>query len=74
MSVNGRIDFGRISLHDIASEASRWGLEFDRALTIAHELASEASAALSDVVTDHLTDDTLSARIAERIDGLLAPA
>jgi len=70
MSVNGKVDFGRISLHDIASEASRWGLDFDRALTIAHELASEASAALSDTVTD----DGLSARIAERIDRLLAPA
>ena len=70
MSVNGKIDFGRVGLHDIASEASRWGLDFDRALTIAHELAGKASAALSDIVTD----DRLSTRIAERIDRLLAQA
>jgi len=68
MSVNGRYDFDRISLDDIASEASRWGLSHDLGLTLATELAGETSAALGDVITD----DELATRSAERVDRLLA--
>jgi len=68
MSVNGRYDFDRISLDDIASEASRWGLSHDLGLTLATELAGETSAALGDVITD----DELGTRSAERVDRLLA--
>lgn len=67
MSLNGKSTLDRIDLHDIAAEASRWGLDHGEALTIAAELTERVRSAVSEVV-DH---DELATRIAANADRLL---
>lgn len=67
MAVNGRRDFGRITVHDIAAEASRWGLTFDRALAVAVDTCEQIAAGMADVVSH----DALATRLATGIDRLL---
>ena len=67
MSVSGKSSFDRISLDDIASEASRWGLKRDRALSVAGELAAEIRAVVPAIVDQ----DELGARITAQAGRLL---
>lgn len=67
MSVNGKFDFDRIDVDDIASEASRWGLNRQRALTAAGDLAIAVRSAVSELIRN----DKLAGRMTAQTDRLL---
>ena len=67
MAVNGKRDFGLITLHDIATEASQWGLPYETALTTAAELCEHIKVGIADVVSH----EAIATRLAIGVDRLL---
>jgi serine/threonine-protein kinase HipA len=53
MSVNSIVAFDRITLDDLATEASSWGLEYERALTVAGDLAAEVGNLVPAIIDHH---------------------
>lgn len=67
MSVNGIVALDRITLHDLATEASSWGLDYERASTVASELAAD----VGDLVPANIDHHELATRVLRQVNRLL---
>jgi serine/threonine-protein kinase HipA len=70
MSVNSIVAFDRMTLHDLATEASSWGLDYKRASTVASELASDVGDLVPAVIEHH----ELATRVLGQVERLLEDA